>query len=408
MKKNRLTTLRVVGTMLCVALGGSVSVVNAEEEVVLQAKYYDAGRQNAYDSLYAEFTALYPHIKVETMLGDMDYQTMIASDSMPDLIMGEYMGLYDFGSAGYLVDLSEQEFLENYPENILSQMTAPDGKVYGIPSNLAGMGIFYNQEMFEDVGITEFPKTISGLKEVCDKLVAAGYTPFSVCGSENWTLGQMFFTEIASVQPDVMKFSSTVAGTEEADILMDEMLVGLEALDIQFEYASETSPSNDYGSFMNEFATGKVAMIQMGTWALQSIVDMDPEFTVRYAAVPYSENPDDVRLSANIGVSVAISSASEHIEECLLLMEFLASKEGQTAFGKYFGEIPLLPDVEFEYTAATADVKEYVDAGAICPWSQVLMTEAGRTEGSIIMQEYYFDQISAEEAITGVYENWFK
>lgn len=408
MKKTKKTAWLLIAAMLGASVGGTVNVSAAEEEVVLTAHYYDAGRQAEYDALYAEFTKLYPHITVETTLGAADYETRLASGSMPDLIMGEYMGLYDFGSAGHLVDLSDQEFLANYSEDILAQMTAPDGKVYGIPSNLAAMGIFYNQEMFEAAGIEEFPKTITALREACDKLVAAGYTPFSLCGTVDWTIGQMFFTEIASVQPDVLEFSNTVAGTPEADILLDEMLTGLQSLDIQFDYATENSPSNDYGAFISEFTTGKAAMIQMGTWALKPLLEMNPEFTVRYAAPPYSENPEDVRLSTNIGVSVAISSTSEHIEECLLLMEFLASKEGQTTFGKLFGEIPVVDGVEFEYTPVTADVKAYIDAGAICPWSQVLMTEAGRTEGAIIMQEYYFDQISAEEAITGVYDNWFK
>lgn len=408
MKKTKMTALLLVAAMLGTTVGGTVTASAAEEEVVLTAHYYDVGRQAEYDALYAEFTKLYPHITVETTLGDNDYETRLAADSMPDLIMGEYAGLYDFGSAGHLVDLTDEEFLSAYSEDILAQMTAPNGRVYGVPSNVAAMGIFYNQEMFEDAGITEFPKTISGLREACDKLVAAGYTPFSVCGSENWTLGQMFYTEIASVQPDVLEFSATVAGTPEADIMMDEMLTGLQSLDIQFEYASEGSPSNDYGTFISEFTTGKVAMIQMGTWALKPLMDMNPEFTVRYAAPPYSENPEDVRLSTNIGVSVAISSTSEHIEECLLLMEFLASKEGQEAFGKLFGEIPVVEGVEFDYTSVTSDVKSYIDAGAICPWSQVLFTPAGNAEGSIIMQEYYFGQISAEEAIQGVYDNWFK
>jgi hypothetical protein len=36
------------------------------------------------------------------------------------------------------------------------------------------------------------------------------------------------------------------------------------------------------------------------------------------------------------------------------------------------------------------------------------MSEAGRGEGAIIMQLYYFGKISAEEAVKGVYDNWFK
>lgn len=149
-------------------------------------------------------------------------------------------------------------------------------------------------------------------------------------------------------------------------------------------------------------------MIQMGTWALATINGLNPTFTVRYGAPPYTENAGDVRLSANISVSFAIGSQTKYRDECLNLFDYLASDDGQTSFGKLFGEIPVVPGAEFSYIPCTTDIKKYVDSGKICPWSQVLMSEAGRNEGSPIIQSYYFGEISAEEAVKGVYDNWYK
>jgi raffinose/stachyose/melibiose transport system substrate-binding protein len=412
MKRLWLMALLTAAVAGLVFAGGGRQGSGAGGKVTLQSYYYDVGRDNEYNALYAAFSNKFPNITVETTLNGIDYQsnllTMIASNTMPDIVMGEYQGMYDLGSAGHLVELTNESFISNFPRDILAQMTAPNGKVYGIPTNIAAMGIFYNQEMFEKAGIAEFPKTISAFDEVCRKLKVAGFTPFSVAGSEAWTLGQMFFVEIASVQPDVLKFSAQSAGKPGADIMMDQMLAGLKSLDIQFKNAIDTAPSNDYGTFLNDFASGKVAMIQMGTWALKSIMDLGPKFTVRYGAPPFTENPRDVRLSANIGVSVAIGAQTKHKAEALQLFNYLASAEGNTEFGRLFGEIPVIPGAQFNYTPCTSDIKQYIDANAICPWSQVLMSEAGRGEGSSIMQSYYFGRTSAEEAVKRVYDNWFK
>ncbi|MDR0656850.1 MAG: extracellular solute-binding protein [Treponema sp.] len=380
-------------------------------KVTLQAAYYDAGRQNEYDTLYGLFSKKYPNITIECISNLSEYRAsmmaMIQSGTMPDLVMGQYTDLYDLGSNGHLIDLTTEPFIANFPDFIRKQMVEPDGKIYGIPHNLAAMGIFYNQEMFEKTGIKEFPKTVSALQDACNTLKAAGFTPFSIA-NEPWVLGQMFGVMVSSVQPDVQDFSVQLKNNPRADRKMKEMLYGIKAIDIQFNNAISTAKSNDYGTFLNDFASGKVAMIQMGTWAIRSILDLGPQFTMRYGAVPYSENPRDVRLSANIGVSYAIGAQTKHKAEALKLFEWLSSVEGNTEFGRLFGEIPVIPGVQFTYTPCTQDVKNFIDSEAICPWGQIFMSSAGWAEGDPIMQSYYLGEATAEETINKWYDAWYK
>lgn len=410
MKKRMITGL--VAASMFVGLLGCGTQAFAEEEVVLEAFYYDARGNVPYDNLYAKFTEKYPHIKIEVTNGDAIYDTMIASGTMPDMIMGEYASLYEYGSAGHLVDISGEEWLAaSLPENVIEMITLPNDAVYGIPSNYACMGLFYNQEMFEAAGIEEFPKTVSALREACEKLVAAGYTPFSVCGTQAWTLGQMFSSMVDSVHEGVLEYGKNAikAGTTEGlEYPYDDLVAAMETISIMFEYQSEGSMENDYAAFMNEFATGQVAMLPMGTWAIVDVLGLNPEFTVRYAGLPYTENPEDVKLSVFTGVSVAAASSSEHVEECLLLMEWLASEEGQYWFAEYFGEIPFL-DVEMETNEIIEDIKAYIDAGkASGVWTWAIMTTGGELEINNAMQEYYLGMRSAEDVITYAYENLVK
>ena len=204
---------------------------------------------------------------------------------------------------------------------------------------------------------------------------------------------------------DVFQYANDGA---TGDILLQEHLVAMKALDLQWDNSLDESEGSDYGTFINHFATEQVAMIQMGTWALNHVLGLNPDVTMRYAAVPYSENPDDARLSANIGVSLGVGTQTEHRDEAIQFLDWITSVEGNTVYSELFREIPVVTGVDVPLLPAAEDVLRYKETGAIVPWSQVLMSEAGRAEGSAIMQQYFLGEISAEQAIRGVYENWFK
>ena len=404
------TLLFLVSFFVCSVLPFTVlASPEAESEQVDMVMYVYDARPAEFQALSDAYKELHPNATVETIIPAADFfgslMARIASNTMPDIVMGEYQGLYNLGKAGHMVNLKDLPLIDHFDEAVLPQMTAPDGNIYGVPTNFAAMGIMYNKDMFDQAGIDEFPKTISGLEDAVDKLRAAGFTPFSVAGLEAWTHGQMFYTAIASVQPNVFEFASDGA---TGDILLREHLVAMKALDLQFDNSIDGARGSDYGTFINHFATEQVAMIQMGTWALNHVLGLNPDVNMRYAAVPYSENPEDARLSANIGVSLGVGTQTEHRDEAIQFLDWLTSVEGNTKYSELFREIPVVTGVDVPLLPAAEDVLRYKGTGAIVPWSQVLMSEAGRAEGSTIMQRYFIGEISAEEAIRGVYEHWFK
>ena len=48
----------------------------------------------------------------------------------------------------------------------------------------------HNKTIFEEVGV-EVPETIDELEDVCDKLLEAGYVPFTLANGSKWT-GSMY------------------------------------------------------------------------------------------------------------------------------------------------------------------------------------------------------------------------
>lgn len=126
-------------------------------------------------------------IRLDCELYQTDWETQltlkVASDELPDLIMGSGMNVSDvneWGSEGYFLDLSEyldlmpnlQAYFEEYPE-LKAYCTTSEGNIYGLPRIKIDMTdrltrSFINRQWLENLNL-EVPTT---LDEYYDVLVA--------------------------------------------------------------------------------------------------------------------------------------------------------------------------------------------------------------------------------------------
>ncbi len=80
-------------------------------------------------------------------------------------------------------------------QGVLDTGTAPDGNMYVLPTGLVGTAIFYNQDIFDEVGV-EPPETWAQFMDVQRRIKDAGYIPFAFHMSgnpyqANWALRSM-------------------------------------------------------------------------------------------------------------------------------------------------------------------------------------------------------------------------
>lgn len=62
---------------------------------------------------------------------------------------------------------------------LVNAKRAPDGKLYCISIDIVETGVFYNKELFEQVGAYEFPKTWEEMIALCKRLQEQGITPIA-------------------------------------------------------------------------------------------------------------------------------------------------------------------------------------------------------------------------------------
>lgn len=75
-----------------------------------------------------------------------------------------------------------------------------EGHLNWVPFNLVGIAVFYNQDAFTKAGVKAPITTFSGLINTCQKLTAAGYTPFAMENSDigvSWSAAAIAYQMLA-------------------------------------------------------------------------------------------------------------------------------------------------------------------------------------------------------------------
>jgi len=133
-------------------------------------------------------------------------QTSIAGNNVPAMFKW-WNGnqLADLVATGTVADLSsywDQAIKDGNFSATQRDLVSVDGKPYGILLNVANWVVFYNTKAFEKAGIAAPPKTWDELMADCDKLKAAGFTPFNGPASGGWMPFIWFSQLVLGNSPD--------------------------------------------------------------------------------------------------------------------------------------------------------------------------------------------------------------
>ena len=171
MKKKVLSVVMAAAMMTSVFSATAVTASAADaEELTIWVHETDSPEGQLYKTLIDEFNKEYEgkiEVKVTINPDFPAYQekvkTMISTDTTPDIFH------YNFNpndlsrqKSGKLMDFSEymdDEWRARFGEGDLENLTI-DGEITSIPFEKAGAVFYYNKEVFEKAGITEFPKNL--------------------------------------------------------------------------------------------------------------------------------------------------------------------------------------------------------------------------------------------------------
>ena len=157
-----------------------------------------------YKERIAEFEKQHPNIIIkQDGVPSAQYKTKLrtlaAANNLADINVIWPGADLDPLAAGNLLQ-PINDMMDNWgsilPEYALSGFNV-DGQQYAIPTKQNFVDIiYYNKEMFAQVGYDQFPDTYEGFIDVITKLKEAGITPISLGNKEQWPLQSTYVSGI--------------------------------------------------------------------------------------------------------------------------------------------------------------------------------------------------------------------
>ncbi|MFC4305255.1 ABC transporter substrate-binding protein [Cohnella boryungensis] len=350
------------------------------------------------------FKAKYPHISFDFQFAPpvTDYiaklQTMLLSDTAPDLFIIAAENRNEIIDGGYALDLTDEPFMSVMLDSN-KPMLSKNGRTYAFSQTGWAGGLFYNKQLFQKAGINQLPETWDEFIQVCLKLKEAGILPLydrmhDITIIHSAMFGSNVLTKDPSFDEKLFNGEATFAeGWTEVLTMWKEGLIDNKILTP--DMIGMTSDQ-----VMNEFALGNVAMFPGGPWNIGTVEATNPDIEFEIMAIPGKE-PGNKYYNGAPGVGFAINSKTKNKEEALLFLEYLTTQEGLKQFEEGTGGIITAHGYESEvHPAYVPAYKDGLMAGRIylpmVSWGR--HQEALRNQFLVGLQDIAVNKITPEQA----------
>ncbi|MDO4838298.1 MAG: ABC transporter substrate-binding protein [Clostridia bacterium] len=299
-----LTIVMTVSMTVCVG-----SAETSDEQIVLE--YWSSWSETENQALVLKaaaesFMEKHPNVKINFTFNGRDNRKLVVSaieaGTQIDLMDANIDNVQKLWSEN-IKDLSEYMTKtydttdgKPYNECVIPSMVQLasdlfDGKTMCVPYIPQAFMIFCNKNIFEEVGITEYPTTWDEFLADCEKIKAAGYTPITTDSNyaTSWVgyyLSRLIGTDrVAELVYDSAAFKSEPAVLEAAKAI-EEMA--------QKGYFDANIASNVYPVAQQDMVISEnIAMYINGTW-LPNEVSSTTSDTYKWGAFAFPEVPNGV------------------------------------------------------------------------------------------------------------------
>ncbi|WP_442574622.1 ABC transporter substrate-binding protein [Microbacterium sp. F51-2R] len=328
-----------------------------------------------FNQIIADFEAENPDIKVvQNQVADADtiIRTLLVKDKAPDVItLNANGGFGKLAQAGVFYDFSNEPVLQTINpavQEILAQLGNKKGEVNSLGYVNNANGVIYNQEIFQQQGL-EVPQTWDELIAVCDKLKAAGITPFYGTLADSWTALPSFNALGAYAAQDGFFDKMRAEGEKvgpDSEVSFSKDFAGVMDQQKQlFSYMQDGYRGKTYDDGNAAFAKGEVAMLLQGIWALSPIKSINPDIKAGIFPYPATDDPADRKLVSGVDVTVTMGKNTPHRKEALRFIDYLFRKDVIEKFAASQNMVPSVKGAKLSDDPALQSVKPYFDEGKI-------------------------------------------
>ncbi|MFD0960776.1 ABC transporter substrate-binding protein [Paenibacillus chungangensis] len=280
-----------------------------------------------WSSKAKEYNRLHPHVTVEVEMvhgnNDQYLKVRMAANDMPDLFFLKPSYFHTYKDV--LLPLHDISVTA-----INKKPMVINGEVLGLPLVSFTEYVFYHPGILEELGL-EVPRTLEEWLDVMERIGNSGqYTPLALGGKDSWTFypllefGPMihsgnrhYLADMAGQSEPFRQGSSFHAMAELIQQLANRGYAGKDALSVS------------YDSAMEQFESGKAAMIVLGQWYYSNYVDKvgDDENLGVFPLPLTSDTSGPPHAMVMTDMHVGISRHSDNVEEAKAFLNWMFSED---------------------------------------------------------------------------------
>jgi raffinose/stachyose/melibiose transport system substrate-binding protein len=229
---------------------------------------------------------------------------------------------------GKLADLTDLAAMANFSDVAKSGWTTDDGATtYCVPMASVIHGFIYNQQAFEELGLTE-PATEAEFFAVLDKIKEDGtYIPMAMGTNDQWEAATMGYQNIG---PNYWKGEEgRLALIQGEQKLTDPQWVApFEQLAKWGPYLGDGFEAQTYPDSQNLFTLGRAAIYPAGSWEIAPFeAQIQGAFEMGAFPPPVPNAGDECYISDHVDIAMGMNAATEHPEEAKAFLEWVGSPE---------------------------------------------------------------------------------
>jgi raffinose/stachyose/melibiose transport system substrate-binding protein len=298
----------------------------------------------------SDFEAKNPNIKVNVTYKAIDplkdaLRTSAGTSAGPDIYyMWAGPGLGgEFVKNDVSLDLTkyynQYKWNDRFTPATLTNYTQYGGH-QGVPWTQRGEVVYYNKPLFQKAGITTTPTTFDEMLADAQKLKAAGVTPITMGGKDNWHVMRLLDSLIeANCGADKGDKLNHLQASWANEPCITKSFTDLKTWAPYFQTGWVSAAQGDAA---NLFYAGKSAMQIEGDWFTQGIADNGG----KVADADTFMIPTGTNRLYGFSEGMYIAKASKHPDEAAKFLDYLTSSDVQSSFGSAFAALSVNKDVK--------------------------------------------------------------
>lgn len=341
MKKNRfkkclsLFLSASLSMTLMTGIAVNAGTKKASQKLTIMHYLIETGKLKALNDTVAGFKKKYPNIDVtvEGMSLDQYSNTLnmkISAGDMPDIVFGNPKTYSDIVKSGNIMDITDKSFTKRINQDAIKCLVV-DNKVYGIPMDLMLSGVIYNKDIFKKYKLQipktwpEFVNVMKTLKKNNVTAVAAGYKDMASVGGSYWC--QLFggaLAQMPTMRGDVMSGAKKPSDYPQ----IKQFLTHWQTINQYTTNATQVGVDRSE----QEFASGRAAMIIIGSWAISAIRSYGPNGNFGSFVFPFFDDASKNKMQYNTDDSWMLSSKGANQDAALKFFDYMTTTQAASTW----------------------------------------------------------------------------